>query len=380
MLEISGESLAPDLSDLNVDVTQPRPDLAHASKDPRRRRTSRMQAVCVNSFGGPEVFTLTEVDRPTPAATQVLVQVTVAGVNYLDVYQRTGIGGLFPVVPPYLAGVEGVGVVVEVGSAVTDLAEGQRVGWLSGGQGSFADYVVVEAARAVPIPDEVDSDSAAAVLMQGVTAHYLATDTYPIRPGDPVLVHAAAGGVGQLLVQVAKLRGGLVIGTVSTEAKAEVARTAGADHVIPYDNFAAKVRELTDGHGVAAVYDGVGATTFDGSMAALRTRGTLVVYGTASGPTPPLEIPRLNLGGGLYVTRPSVGHYTATTEELRRRANDVFGWVAKGDLTVNIGGRYPITEVSDAFAALEARGTTGKLLLVPAGTPSSAVSDSIPTA
>jgi NADPH:quinone reductase len=327
-----------------------------------------MQAVCVNSFGGPEVFTLTEVDRPTPAATQVLVQVTVAGINYLDVYQRTGITA---VAPPYVAGVEGAGVIVELGSEVTDFFEGQRVGWLTGGQGSFADYVVVEAARAVPIPDEVDSESAAAVLMQGVTAHYLATDTYPIRPGDPVLAHAAAGGVGQLLVQVAKLRGGMVIGTVSTEAKAEVARRAGADHVISYDNFAAKVRELTGGHGVAAVYDGVGATTFEGSLAALRTRGTLVVYGTASGPTPALEIPRLNSGGGLYVTRPSVAHYTVTTEELRGRTDDVFGWLAKGDLTVNIGGRYPITEVSDAFAALEARRTTGKLLLVPAGASSS---------
>jgi len=323
-----------------------------------------MQAVSVNSFGGPEVFTIVDADRPTPAATQALVKVTVAGVNYLDVYQRSGVVGLFPVVPPYLAGVEGVGVVVEVGSAVTDLRKGQRVGWLSGGQGSFADYVAVEAARAVPIPDDVEDESAAAVLMQGVTAHYLATDTYPIRPGDPVLVHAAAGGVGQLLVQVAKLRGGMVIGTVSTEAKAEVARAAGADHVISYDNFADKVRDLTDGRGVAVVYDGVGAATFEGSLAALRIRGTLAVYGTASGPTPPLEIPRLNYAGSLYVTRPSVAHYTVTTEELRRRTNDILGWVATADLMVNIGGRYPITQVSDAFAALEGRKSTGKLLLV----------------
>ncbi|HEX5906429.1 MAG TPA: quinone oxidoreductase [Propionibacteriaceae bacterium] len=320
-----------------------------------------MRAICVSSFGGPEVFTLTEVDSPTPAATQVLVQVTVAGLNYLDVYQRTGVT---PVATPYLAGVEGVGLIVEVGSEVTDLVEGQRVGWLAGGQDSFADYTVVEAAKAVPIPDEVNDELAAAVLMQGVTAHYLATDTYPIRPGDPVLVHAAAGGVGQLLVQVVKLCGGIVIGTVSTEAKAEAARAAGADHVISYDNFADQIRDLTDGHGVAVLYDGVGATTFEGSLAALRTRGTLVVYGTASGPTPPLEIPRLNSGGSLYVTRPSVAHYTATTDELRRRTNDIFGWMAKRDLTVNIGGRYPITQVSDAFAALEARRTTGKLLLV----------------
>jgi NADPH2:quinone reductase len=323
-----------------------------------------MQAVSVNSFGGPEVFTVVDADRPTPAATQALVKVTVAGVNFLDVYQRSGVVGLFPVVPPYLAGVEGVGVVVEVGSAVTDLRKGQRVGWLSGGQGSFADYVAVEAARAVPIPDDVEDESAAAVLMQGVTAHYLATDTYPIRPGDPALVHAAAGGVGQLLVQVAKLRGGMVIGTVSTEAKAEVARAAGADHVISYDNFADKVRDLTDGRGVAVVYDGVGAATFEGSLAALRIRGTLAVYGTASGPTPPLEIPRLNYGGSLYVTRPSVAHYTVTTEELRRRTNDILGWVATGDLMVNIGGRYRITQVSDAFAALEGRKSTGKLLLL----------------
>ena len=222
-----------------------------------------MLAICVNSFGGPEVFTLTEVDRPIPAASQVLAQVTVAGVNYMDVYQRIGVTA---VAPPYLAGVEGVGLIVEVGSEVTDLLEGQRVGWLSGGQGSFADYAVVEAARAVPIPDEVDTESAAAVLMQGVTAHYLATDTYPIRPGDPVLVHAAAGGVGQLLVQVAKLRGGMVISTVSTEAKARAARAAGADHVISYDNFADEVRDLTDGRGVAVVYDGIGATTFEGSQ------------------------------------------------------------------------------------------------------------------
>ena len=216
----------------------------------------------------------------------------------------------------------------------------------------------------MPIPDEIDDESAAAVLMQGVTAHYLTIDTYPIVPGDPVLVHAAAGGVGQMLVQVAKLRGGIVIGTVSTEAKARAARAAGADHVVFYDNVADEVRGLTDGRGVAVVYDGVGATTFEGSLAALRTRGTLVVYGTASGPTPPLEIPRLNSGGSLYVTRPSVVHYTVTTGELRGRTNDVFGWVASGDLMVNIGGRYPVAQVADAFAALEARETTGKLLLV----------------
>jgi NADPH2:quinone reductase len=319
-----------------------------------------MHAIIVNGFGGPEVFTVTEVERPTPSAGQVLVELTVSGVNFVDAYQRKG---ATPLQAPFLAGVEGVGRVVEVGDCVTDLEAGQRVGWLSGGQGSFADYAVVDAGKAVPIPDDVDDESAAAVLMQGVTAHYLATDTYPIQPGDAVLVHAAAGGVGQLLTQIAKIRGGVVIATLSTSAKAEVARRAGADHVLSYDDFAAEARKLTDGEGVAAVYDGIGATTFDGSLAALRIRGTLVVYGNASGPTPALEIPRLNTGGSLYVTRPTVVHYTRTPEELRARAADLFGWVAKGDLKVNIGGRYPVAQVSEAFTALESRRTTGKLLL-----------------
>jgi NADPH2:quinone reductase len=320
-----------------------------------------MQAITVTEFGGPEVLTPTEQPRPTPGPGQVLVDVSVAGINYMDVYQRTG---ATPVKPPYVAGVEGVGVVAEVGADVTDLTVGQRVGWLSGGQGSFADSVVVDAGKAVPIPDGVDDATAAAALMQGVTAHYLATDAYPVQPGDTVLVHAAAGGVGQLLTQVVKIRGGRVIGTVSTEAKAEAARAAGAEHVLSYDDFAEEARKLTDGAGVAAVYDGVGAATFDGSLASLRPRGTLLIYGTASGPTPPLEIPRLNSGGSLYVTRPSVVHYTATTEELRRRTDEVFGWIDSGQLTVTIGGRYPKSEVREAFTALESRRTTGKLVLV----------------
>jgi NADPH2:quinone reductase len=320
----------------------------------------RMQAIVVNSFGGTEVFTSAEVERPTAGPGQVLVELTVSGVNFLDAYQRNG--GT-PLQVPFLAGVEGVGAVVEVGDGVPDIEVGQRVGWLSGGQGSFADYAVVDAGKAVPIPGDVDDESAAAVLMQGVTAHYLATDTYPIQPGDPVLVHAAAGGVGQMLTQIAKIRGGIVIGTVSTEDKAQVARRAGADHVLSYDGFAEEARKLTSGEGVAAVYDGVGATTFDGSLAALRIRGTLVVYGAASGPTPALEIPRLNSGGSLYVTRPTVVHYTRTPEKLRARAVDLFAWLAKGDLKANIGGRYPVSQVSEALTALESRRTTGKLLL-----------------
>jgi NADPH2:quinone reductase len=252
-----------------------------------------------------------------------------------------------------------------VGDGVTDLTEGQRVGWLSGGQGSYAEYVAVDAGKAVLLPEGVGDEEAVAVLMQGITAQYLATDAYRVKPGDTVLVHAAVGGVGQLLTQVVRLRGGRVIGTVSSEEKAQAARAAGADDVITYDGFADQVHALTGGEGVAAVYDGVGATTFDGSLASLRPRGILLVYGTASGPTPPLEIPRLNAGGSLYVTRPSIAHYTASTTELRARAEEVLGWVARKNLRVSIGGRYPLGEARQAQDALESRRTTGKLILLP---------------
>jgi NADPH2:quinone reductase len=321
-----------------------------------------MRAVLVSDTGSADVLQVTEVDRPSPGPGQVLVQVAVAGVNYMDVYQRSG--GV-PLPTPFVAGVEGVGTVVALGEGVDDLAVGQRVGWLRGGQGSYAEYVVVEAAQAVPVPDAVPDDVATAVLMQGVTAHYLATDTYRVQPGETVLVHAAAGGVGQLLTQVVRLRGGRVIGTVSTPEKAAAARDAGADEVLQYDEVPDRVRALTDGRGVAAVYDGVGAATFEGSLASLRPRGMLVVYGTASGATPPLDIPRLNSGGSLYVTRPTVVHYTATREELRARTHEVFGWVANGQLQVSIGGRYVLADAREAHRALESRRTTGKLVVLP---------------
>jgi NADPH:quinone reductase len=271
-----------------------------------------------------------------------------------------------PLPTPFVAGVEGVGTVVEVGNGVDDLPIGRRVGWLRGGQGSYAEYVLVDAAMAVPVPDAVPDEVAAAVLMQGVTAQYLATDTYRVQPGDTVLVHAAAGGVGQLLTQVVTLRGGRVIGTVSTERKSDFARTAGAEEVLRYEEVPGRVKQLTGGNGVAAVYDGVGGATFDASLASLRARGVLVVYGTSSGPTPPLEIPRLNSGGSLYVTRPTVVHYTATRDELRARTDEVFGWVASGQVRVSIGGRYPLAEAARAHQDLESRRTTGKLLLFPA--------------
>jgi NADPH:quinone reductase len=322
-----------------------------------------VRAVLVTSSGAADVLQVTEVDRPSPDAGQVLVRVAVAGVNYMDVYQRNGAVSL---PTPFVAGVEGVGTVVEVGDGVDDLPIGQRVGWLRGGQGSYAEYVLVDAAMAVPVPDAVPDEAAAAVLMQGVTAHYLATDTYRVQPGDTVLVHAAAGGVGQLLTQVVRLRGGRVIGTVSTEQKAEIARAAGAEEVLRYEEVPGRVKQLTGGEGVAAVYDGVGGATFDASLASLRARGVLVVYGTSSGPTPPLEIPRLNSGGSLYVTRPTVVHYTATREELRARTDELFGWVASGQLRVSIGGRFLLADVTRAHQDLESRRTTGKLLLFPA--------------
>jgi NADPH:quinone reductase len=321
-----------------------------------------VRAVLVPSTGAADVLQVTEVDRPSPGDGQVLVRVAVAGVNYMDVYQRSG---TVPLPTPFVAGVEGVGTVVEVGNGVDDLPIGRRVGWLRGGQGSYAEYVLVDAAMAVPVPQAVPDEVAAAVLMQGVTAQYLATDTYPVQPGDTVLVHSAAGGVGQLLTQVVKLRGGRVIGTVSTEQKAEVARAAGADAVLRYEEVPDGVKQLTGGAGVAAVYDGVGGATFDASLASLRPRGVLVVYGTSSGPTPALEIPRLNSGGSLYVTRPTVVHYTATREELRARTDEVFGWVASGQLRVSIGGRYPLADAARAHEDLESRRTTGKLLLLP---------------
>ncbi|WOF22834.1 quinone oxidoreductase [Microbacterium betulae] len=319
-----------------------------------------MHAIVIDRFGGPEVAVWTETDRPTPAPTQVLVQVNVSGLNFMDAHQ---LGGGTPIQAPFVAGVEGVGVIVEVGADVSDLKVGQRVGWHSGGQGSFAEFTAVEAGRAIPIPDEVDDETATALLLQGTTAHYLATDAYAVQDGDPVIVHAAAGGVGVLLTQVAKLRGGTVIGTVSTEEKAEVARAAGADHVLFYDGFSDRARELTGGEGVAAVYDSVGADTFDGGLAALRERGRLVVYGGASGPVPPLDLSRLTFGGSLSVTSTMVVHFTRTTEELRRRAADLFAWVASGELTVNIGARYPVSEAGAAIAAIKSRNSTGKVLL-----------------
>jgi NADPH:quinone reductase len=318
-----------------------------------------MRAVVVTRHGGPEVLEVRDVPEPEPAAGQLLVDVEATGVNYRDIYEREG---SYPGTPPLVAGVEGAGTVAALGEGVRDIAVGDRVGWVAA-PGSYADRVVVDAERAVPVPDGISSEVAAATLLQGMTAQYLAVSTYPVQPGDDVLVHAAAGGVGLLLTQIVTLRGGRVIGTTSTEEKARLAREAGADELIGYEDFAERVRELTDGRGVAVVYDGVGAATFDASLDALRPRGHMVLYGAASGPVAPLDPLRLQAGGSLHLTRPSLQHYAATREELLQRAGDVFGWIASGELAIRIGGRYALEEARRAQEDLQARRTTAKLVL-----------------
>jgi NADPH:quinone reductase len=325
-----------------------------------------VRAVVVTKNGGPEVLELRDEPGPEPGSGDLLVDVDAAGVNYRDVYERRGAapyGGN----PPFVAGVEGAGSVAAVGADVDGFAVGDAVAW-SNAQGSYAERVVVPAEIAVPIPGPVSTEVAAAVLLQGMTAHYLAVSTYPVQPGDRVLVHAGAGGVGLLLIQIAKLRGGHVIATTSSEEKAKLARGAGADDVIGYDGFGERVRELTAGEGVVAVFDGIGKTTFDESLASLRPRGYMVLYGAASGKPGPLDPARL-AGGSLFLTRPMLPNYCARREELLERAGAVFGWVASGELDVRIGGRYPLEEAGRAQEDLESRRTTGKLILLPARAP-----------
>ncbi|WP_033292749.1 quinone oxidoreductase family protein [Amycolatopsis jejuensis] len=318
-------------------------------------------AVQVSRTGGPEVLELADVEPGPPGAGELAVDVAAAGVNYIDTYQRQGI---YPLDLPFVLGQEGAGTVTAVGDGVTAFAPGDRIAW-QGVMGSYAQRAVVPAGSAVKVPDGVSDEIAAAVLLQGLTAHYLVRSTYEVQPGDDILVHAAAGGVGLLLVQLAKSRGARVLCTVSTDEKAELARGAGADHVLGYDDFAAATRDLTDGQGVAAVYDGVGKDTIDGSLASLKIRGTLALFGAASGPVPPLDPQRLNSGGSLYLTRPSLWHYLRTRDELEWRAGELFAAVQDGSLDVRIGGRYPLADARQAHEDLQGRRTTGKLLLLP---------------
>ena len=323
-----------------------------------------MKAIRIHSLGGPEVLQLEDVPEPTPKEGEAVVRVEAAGVNFIDVYFRTGLykGPALP----FTLGQEAAGTVAAVGSGVTDLTVGDRVAYTSV-HGAYAELAAVPAARLVKLPAGVSTRQGAAAMLQGLTAHYLATSTYSLKEGDTCLIHAAAGGVGQLLCQVAKLRGARVLGTVSTEKKAQLAREAGADEVIRYDqqDFAAEVKRLTGGHGVQVVYDGVGRATFDKGLDSLARRGMMVLFGQASGPVPPFDPSILNTKGSLYLTRPSLGHYIATAEELQRRAEDVLGWIAEGKLKVEIGLELPLAEAAEAHRALEGRRTTGKVLLIP---------------
>ncbi|MEO8230194.1 MAG: quinone oxidoreductase [Chloroflexota bacterium] len=318
-----------------------------------------MRAIVVTRFGGPDVLELQERATPVPGDGELLVDVEAAGVNYRDVYEREGTGGGQP---PLIAGIEGAGMVSAIGPAVTAFAAGDRVAWAAA-QGSYAEQLLVPAGKAVPIPPGVSAELAASAILQGMTAHYLATTTYPVAAGDTVIVHAAAGGVGQLLTQIVKLRGGRVIATTSGGEKARLAREAGADEVIGYDGFAGRARDLTGGRGVAAVFDGIGRTTFDEGLAALRPRGSMVLIGSASGPAPAID-PRRLVSGSLFLTRPTIRDYTATREELLERAGQVFGWIADGSLKVRIGARYQLEDARRAHEDLASRSSAGKLVLV----------------
>jgi NADPH2:quinone reductase len=321
-----------------------------------------MRAVVVEEHGGPEVLQASERPAPSPGTGELLVDVAAAGVNFMDIYQREGrppYAGNLPFVP----GGEGAGSVAEVGQGVDGFAVGDRVAWI--GVGSYAEQAVIPAGSALAVPDGLDLRTAAAVLLQGMTAHYLCHSTYPVADGEIAVVHAAAGGVGLLLTQMIAMRGGVVVGTASTTAKAVLAQQAGAAHVAEYENFGDVVRDVTGGRGAAVVYDGVGQATFDASLAAIRPRGYMVLYGAASGPVPPFELQRLNTSGSLFITRPTLGHYIASREELTRRAGDLFSWLSEGRLSVRIGGTYPLGEAARAHEDLAARRTTGKLLLLP---------------
>ncbi|GAA1819078.1 quinone oxidoreductase [Luedemannella flava] len=320
-----------------------------------------MRAIQIEAYGGPEVLVPADLPTPEPGPGEVLVRAAASGVNFVDIYHRTG---AYPNPLPFVPGVEGAGTVVAVGPGVTDVAVGDRVGWCSG-PGSYAEFVKLRADVVVVLPDGVSEELAAAGLLQGATAHYLTHASYPVRAGDTVLVHAAAGGTGQLVTQYAHALGARVIGTVSTDAKEATARAAGADEVLRYDDDVAKeVRRLTDGEGVPAVFDGVGRATFDVSLASLAPRGTLVTFGSASGVVAPLDIARL-AAGSYFVTRPSLGHHLRTRAELVERLGDVLHRLADGALRVTVTRRFPLAEAAAAHEALASRGTTGKLLLIP---------------
>ncbi len=321
-----------------------------------------MKAVQITEFGGPEVMKYQDLPDPTPGDGQALLEIQAVGVNFTDTYSRSGVN---PPSLPWVVGVEGAGVVRGVGSGVTEVKEGDSVVYCSI-PGSYAEQAVVPASRVIKLPEGLDAKAGAAVMLQGMTAHYLCHSTYPVQRGDKVLIHAGAGGVGLLLIQMVKRLGGYVFATVSTEAKAELAKGAGADQVILYtqQDFAAEISQATDGAGVQVVYDAVGQTTFDKSVSSLARRGYLVLYGAASGPVPPVD-PRVLGNGSKYLTRPGLGDYTVSRQELEQRAGDVLGWVKSGELKLRVEHVMALSEAAEAHRQLESRATTGKVVLIP---------------
>ena len=319
------------------------------------------KAIVVPAPGGPEILRFEDVALPEPGPNELLVRVAAVGVNFIDTYKRSGV---YPMEYPFIPGAEAAGTVIAVGLNVANFREGDRVATAEGG-GTYSEYTIMEADKALPVPDGVSNEIAAALPMQGMTAHYLCNSTFTVEEGQTVLMHAGAGGVGLLLIQLLKAKGATVITTASSEEKRELARGAGADHTLGYEGFADEVRQLTDGRGVDVVYDGVGKATFDGSLASLRRRGMLVLFGGASGQVPPFDIQRLNAAGSLYLTRPTLGDYLLTPEERQWRAHELFEMVRDGSLDVRIGATYPLAEAARAQADLEGRKTTGKVLLLP---------------
>ncbi len=322
-----------------------------------------MHAIQIHEHGGPAVLRYDEVVAGEPGAGEARVRIDAAGLNYIDIYHRTG---LYPSTKmPFTPGMEGAGVVEAVGPDVAEVKVGDRVGYAMH-QGSYSEVAIVPSRVLVPLPDSIDTQSAAAAMLQGMTAHYLTRSTYPLSAGDTALVHAAAGGVGLLLIQMAKMVGSRVFGTVSTPEKAQLATDAGADEVILYTqtDFEAEVKRLTDGGGVDVVYDSVAKTTFDKSLNCLRPRGYLALFGQSSGPVPPFDLSRLS-SGSLFVTRPGLGHYAADRAELMGRAGDLFEWIAAGTLRLRIDRTFRLQDAADAHRALEGRQTTGKVLLIP---------------
>jgi NADPH2:quinone reductase len=323
-----------------------------------------MRAVVVPATGGPDVLEVRTLPAPEPTANELLIEVAASGVNFIDVSRREGV---YAAPVPVVLGQECAGRVVAVGAHVRDVSLGDVVATSDAHHGSHATLAAIPAERAVPVPAAVAPDVAAAAMLQGTTAHYLVNSTYQVVPGVEVLVHAAAGGVGQLLVQLAKAKGGHVVATVGSAEKAAIAASAGADEVIRYDSVAdlADAVRSASGGGVHVAYDGVGQATFEASLASLRPRGLLALFGAASGQVPPFDLQRLNGAGSLFVTRPTLAHYTATRAELLQRSGEVFDAIASGSLRIAIGGRYSLDEAADAYRALEARRTTGKLLITP---------------